>query len=141
MTEYEIRELCERFFDAYENKRADILDELYSDDCIIWHNVFGKDTTREDNIAGMRVDKGQRRRTYNDRVINVFHDGFVIQYSLNGVMHNGHVGPALWICIVGKVRDGKITRIDEYMDSSKFGAWAGRGVARSDGRNPKETSA
>ena len=126
MTEYEIRELCERFFDAYENKRADILDELYSDDCIIWHNVFGKDTTREDNIAGMRVDKGQRRRTYNDRVINVFHDGFVIQYSLNGVMHDGHVGPALWICIVGKVRDGKITRIDEYMDSSKFAAWGGR---------------
>jgi ketosteroid isomerase-like protein len=141
MTEYEVRELCERFFDAYENKRADILDELYSDDCIIWHNVFGKDTTREDNIAGMRVDKGQRRRTYNDRVINVFHDGFVIQYSLNGVMHDGHVGPALWICIVGKVRDGKITRIDEYMDSSKFGAWAGRGVARSDGRRSKETSA
>ena len=125
MTEYEIRELCERFFDAYENKRADILDELYSDDCIIWHNVFGKDTTREDNIAGMRVDKGQRRRTYNDRVINVFHDGFVIQYSLNGVMHDGHVGPALWICIVGKVRDGKITRIDEYMDTSKFAAWMG----------------
>ena len=24
------------------------------------------------------------------------------------------------------VRDGKITRIDEYMDSSKFAAWAGR---------------
>ena len=126
MTEYETRELCERFFDAYENKRADILDELYSDDCIIWHNVFGKDTTRDDNLAAMRVDKGQRRRTYNDRVINVFHDGFVIQYSLNGVMHNGHVGPALWICIVGKVRDGKITRIDEYMDSSKFPAWSGR---------------
>jgi len=126
MTEYEIRELCERFFDAYENRRVDVLDRLYSHDCIIWHNVFGKDTTREDNIAGMRVDKGQRRRTYNDRVINVFHDGFVIQYSLNGVMHDGHVGPALWICIVGKVRDGKITRIDEYMDSSKFGAWAGR---------------
>jgi hypothetical protein len=48
-------------------------------------------------------------------------------------MHNGHVGPALWICIVGKVRNGKITRIDEYMDSSKFASWAGR--------NPKEASA
>jgi ketosteroid isomerase-like protein len=126
MTEYEIRELCERFFDAYEHKRADVLDSLYSDDCIIWHNVFGKDTTREDNIAAMRVDKGQRRRTYNDRHIDVFHDGFVIQYSLNGVMYDGHTGPALSICIVGKVRDGKITRIDEYMDSSKFAAWGGR---------------
>jgi len=43
VNEYEIRELCEQFFDAYENKRADILDHLYSDDCIIWHNVFGRD--------------------------------------------------------------------------------------------------
>ena len=124
MNEYEIREICEQFFDAYENKHDDILDKLYSDDCIIWHNVFGKDTTREDNLAAMRVDKGQRRRTYNDRTINTFADGFVIQYTLNGVMTNGHRG-ALWICIVGKVRDGKITRIDEYMDTSKFAAWMG----------------
>jgi hypothetical protein len=26
----------------------------------------------------------------------------------------------------GLCKDGKITRIDEYMDSSKFAAWAGR---------------
>ena len=125
MNEYEIREICEQFFDAYENKRDDILDKLYSDDCIIWHNVFGKDTTREDNLAAMRVDKGQRRRTYNDRTINTFADGFVIQYTLNGVMHDGHVGPGLSICIVGRVSNGRITRIDEYIDSSKFAAWGG----------------
>ena len=129
MDEYEIRDLCERFFDAYENKRADILDELYSDDCIIWHNVFGKDTMRDDNLDAMRKDVGQRRRTYNDRIVNTFNDGFVIQYSLNGVMHSGHRG-SMPICIVGRVRDGKITRIDEYMDSSKFAAWAGREGAR-----------
>ena len=129
MTEYEIRDLCERFFDAYEAKRADVLDEIYSDDCIIWHNVFGKDTTRDDNLDAMRKDVGQRRRTYNDRIVNTFNDGFVIQYSLNGVMHSGHRG-SMPICIVGRVRDGKITRIDEYMDSSKFPAWAGREGAR-----------
>ena len=49
----------------------------------------------------------------------------MIQYTLAGVQHDGHKG-ALWICIVGLCRDGKITRIDEYMDSSKFAAWAGR---------------
>ena len=58
-------------------------------------------------------------------IINTFDDGFVIQYQLNGVQHSGHTG-ALWICIVGRVRDGKLTRIDEYMDSGKFDAWAGR---------------
>ena len=39
-------------------------------------------------------------------------------------LHTGHRG-ALWICIVAHCRDGKITRIDEYMDSSKFPAWMG----------------
>ena len=126
MNEYEIRELCNRFFDAYQDRRVDVLAELYSDDCIVWHNVFGRDTTRDENLAALPASyKGQRRRTYNDRIINTFDDGFVIQYQLNGVQHNGHRG-ALWICIVGRVRDGKITRIDEYMDSGKFDAWAGR---------------
>ena len=125
MTEYEIRELCNEFFDAYQDGRVDVLGRIMSDDCIVWHNVFGRETTRDENLdAYPNSYAGQRRRTYNDRTINAFHDGFVIQYSLNGVMHTGHKG-ALWICIVGRVRDGKITRIDEYMDSSKFAAWMG----------------
>jgi ketosteroid isomerase-like protein len=113
------------FFDAYQDGRTDVLREIMSDDCIVWHNVFGKETTRDDNLAAYPTSyNGQRRRLYNDRQINAFEDGFVIQYSLNGVMHNGHKG-SMPICIVGRVRDGKITRIDEYMDTSKFPAWGG----------------
>jgi len=125
MTEGEIRELCNTFFDAYQDKRVDILDRVLADDCIIWHNVFGRDTTKQDNLSKYHDSyRGQRRRTYDDRIIDVFHDGFVIRYQLGGVMENGHRG-SLWICIVGRVADGRITRIDEYMDSSKFAAWAG----------------
>ena len=103
MNEYEIRELCEAFFDAYENRRVDVLDRLYADDCIIWHNVFGRETTRDENLARYHESyAGQRRRTYNDRIVNTFDDGFVIQYTLNGVMHTGHRG-ALWICIVAQL--------------------------------------
>jgi len=125
MTEGEIRRLANRFFDAYQDRRVDVVAELYAPDCIIWHNVFGRETTGAENIAKLPASyEKQRRRTYNDRCINVFEDGFVIQYTLNGVHHNGHRG-ALWICIVARCRDGKITRIDEYMDSSKFPAWRG----------------
>jgi ketosteroid isomerase-like protein len=125
MTEAEIRALAHRFFDAYEKRRVDELDKIYSPDCIIWHNVFGRDTTRDENIARLPDSyKGQRRRTYNDRILNAFEGGFVIQYTLNGVQHSGFKG-ALWICIVGLCRDGQITRIDEYMDSGKFPAWRG----------------
>lgn len=125
MTEGEIRDLCHRFFDAYQDKRVDVLDEVLADDCTIWHNVFGRDTTKQENISKYHDSyRGQRRRTYDDRHIDVFHDGFVIRYQLGGVMDGGHRG-SMPIAIVGRVRDGKITRIDEYMDSSKFLAWAG----------------
>jgi ketosteroid isomerase-like protein len=125
VNEYEIRDLCELFFDAYQDGRVDVLDRLYADDCIVWHNVFGRETSGQENLERYPDSyKGQRRRTYNDRIINTFADGFVIQYTLNGVMKTGHKG-ALWLCIVAKCTDGKITRIDEYMDSSKFAAWMG----------------
>ena len=127
MTEGEIRDLATRFFDAYQDRRVDVIADLYAEDCIIWHSPFGRETTGAENIEKLPDSYGgQRRRTYDDRTVNVFHDGFVIQYSLNGVQPNGHRG-SLWICIVCKVRDGKITRIDEYMDSGKFAQWAGRG--------------
>lgn len=125
MTEGEIRELCHRFFDAYESRDVEALDQIYAPDCIIWHNVFGRDTTRDENLAAMPGGyKRQRRRTYDDRIINTFEDGFVIQYTLSGVQHSGHKG-ALWICIVGRCRDGQLTRIDEYMNSGRFAAWRG----------------
>lgn len=125
MTEGEIRELCTAFFDAYEQRRVDVLDRLYAEDCIIWHNVFGRDTTRDENLARFHDSyRGQRRRTYDDRIVHTFEDGFVIQYTLAGVQNSGHRG-ALWICIVGRCRDGRITRIDEYMDSGRFAEWAG----------------
>ena len=53
MTEGEIRELCETFFDAYQDKRVDILDRVLADDCIIWHNVFGRETTKQDNLVAI----------------------------------------------------------------------------------------
>jgi len=126
MTDGEIRELCNRFFDAYQDRRVDELAEIYAPDCVVWHNVFGgREMSGADNLAALPASYTmQRRRTYDDRTINTFDGGFVIQYTLHGVQHGGHEG-ALWICIVALCRDGKITRIDEYMDSGKFAAWRG----------------
>ena len=129
MNEYEIRELCEAFFDAYQDGRVDVLERLMADDCVVWHNVFGRETTRDENLGHHPGSfAGQRRRTYNDRIVNAFADGFVIQYTLNGVAHSGHKG-ALFVCIVALCRDGQITRIDEYLDSGKFPAWRGPAAA------------
>ena len=69
MSEYDVRDLCNEFFDAYQDGRVDVLRRIMSDDCIVWHNVFGRETTRDENLeAYPNSYTGQRRRTYNDRV-------------------------------------------------------------------------
>jgi ketosteroid isomerase-like protein len=120
MTDAELRALCHRFFDAYQDRRIDELREIYAPDCVIWTNVFGVEHSGAENLAALPASYARaRRRTYDDRIINTFDEGFVIQYTLSGVHHTGHRG-ALSVCIVALCREGKITRIDEYMDTSKF---------------------
>ena len=126
MTEYEIRELCEAFFDAYENRRVDVLDRLYSDDCIIWHNVFGRETTRDENLAApARRLQGPApahlQRPERQHVPRRLRDPVLAQRRAAQRASRRAVDLHR-----RQVRDGKITRIDEYMDSSKFAAWAGR---------------
>ena len=116
--EYEIRELCEAFFDAYENRRVDDLDRLYADDCIIWHNVFGKrdDARREPRRASRRLQgpaPPHVQRPHHQHVPRR------LRHPVHAERRAAQRPPgALWICIVGRCRDGKITRIDEYMDSA-----------------------
>ena len=126
MTDRELRELCNRFFDAIESRDLEAVADCYAPDFAFWVNLTGAESSRERSLATLRDGYALlRRRSYDDRSIDTFAGGFVIRYTLAGVQHDGHRG-ALWICIVGLCKDGKITRIDEYMDSGKFAAWAGR---------------
>jgi len=128
MTDSETRELVNRFFDVYETHQIKEVEKCWADDCVIWYNVFGKSVTKQENLAGMEASWAkQRARVYNDRVINTFPGGFVIQASMTGTMLNGFKGQPLYMCIVGQCRDGKITRMDEYVDSGKIPLWRGPG--------------
>lgn len=129
MTDAELRALCNRFFDAYQESRIDELDQhVLSKDCIIWTNVFGA-KHRDENLALIvESQKRHRRRIYNDRIINTFEGGFVIQYTLNVVEHSGRAFP-LSVAIVALCSDGRITRLDEYIDPTKSPAWQERMAA------------
>ena len=86
----------------------------------MWINVSGETITREANLEA--VDKGRgmhRRRLYNDRNINTFDDGFVVQYTTHVVAHNGTEVP-LSACLVAEVRDGRISKLFEYLDTTQF---------------------
>jgi ketosteroid isomerase-like protein len=109
--------LAKGFFDAVEQGDIDKVRASYSDDAVIWHNTDGASQTADENVAGLRgfVERIPKR-AYTERRVSVFPTGFVQQHVLKGVRKDG-VDVELPCCIVCQVKDGKITRLDEYFDS------------------------
>ena len=119
-TDTEHRRLCHTLFDAIEQGDFARVEACYAPEMTMWFNVTGEESSRADNLAALV--KGQRlhrRRLYNDRIVNTFDDGFVVQYTCNVAGHDG-TNFALSACLVAEVHDGKIVKLFEYLDSGKF---------------------
>jgi ketosteroid isomerase-like protein len=122
MTDAELRDLCHRYFDAIERRDVQTVAELYAPEFRFWINLTGAETSREENLKALAEGYAlHRRRTYDDRTIHTFETGFVVRYSVNVVEHSGR-RTSLSACVVAGCRDGRITRIDEYLDSIHFRA-------------------
>ena len=114
------RKLCHELLDAIEQGDLAAVDRCYAPEMTMWFNVTGETTTREQNLDALTKGRdSQRRRLYNDRHIDTFDDGFLARYTCNVVLHDGSI-VALWACLVAVVHDGKIVKLSEYLDSSKF---------------------
>jgi uncharacterized protein len=118
MTEAENLALAARFLGAIESGDAETVRACYASDAVIWHN--------NDNVA-QSVDKNMRTldwfmRKLPDRHYRVIrrealNDGFLQQHVLEATLPDG----TKWkmpACLVVKVRDGLIVRLDEYLDSA-----------------------
>ena len=109
--------IADRLFSAIAAGDVAAVRALYAPDARIWHNFDGVTQTAEENLAvlqwvtthihGLRYDDVRRQTTP---------DGFVQQHVLRGTVGNG-VAVEIPACIVVTIRDGRITRLDEYIDS------------------------
>ena len=119
MSDEAMRALAKRFFDCMEAGDVDGLVACYAPDAKIWHNTDGLEQTPAENA---RTLKGMVtrivERVYDNRRLEVFPTGFVQQHVLRGVRKQDGVAVALAACIVCQVKDGRITRLDEYFDSA-----------------------
>lgn len=122
MTESDIRELAKNFFDGIERGDLDAVIGSYAETAAIWHNTDNKEQSPEDN---RRTLTGFIRfvpvRRYTNRRLTVFPGGFVHQHDLEGENAAGEQA-VVRTCIVCQVANGKITRLDEYMDSAEVAA-------------------
>lgn len=117
------RQLAEKFFSAIERGDLQAVQAIYAPDAIVWHNTDGIASPVAENLKTLsNFIKHVPERLYVDRRLDVFDGGFVEQHLLKAKLANGR-DVTLSACIVCKVKDGRITRLDEYFDSAALAAW------------------
>ena len=112
-------ELVVRFFAALEAGDIDTVREIYAPDAVIWHNDDLIEQPVEDNL---KVLQGLHRAV-SDLHYEVVRrvpapDGLLQQHVLRGRLPDGS-DVALHAAMYLQVRDGHITRIEEYLDSAQ----------------------
>ncbi len=114
----QIRTVANKLFDGIESGNVAVLREVYAPNVEIWHNTDLLVQTVDDNVATLQgfVSRIANRR-YENRRLDVFPGGFVQQHRLTGQRKDGQK-VELHACIVCKVANGRITRLDEYFDSA-----------------------
>jgi ketosteroid isomerase-like protein len=95
--------------------------KIYADEIVVWHGSTGQAQTKDKNAELLAaVFKVASRLEYVDIRRHVIDGGIVQQHRLIGRFADGRSMPDLNACLVIKVRDGKIIRIDEYFDGATY---------------------
>ncbi len=109
--------LAKRFVAAIMATDIDAIREIYAPDAKIWHNFDNIYQTVDENIRGVYwIHKVLKNVNYEVKRIQPFPGGYVQEHVLRGTLPSGEqfAMPAAVICTV---KDGRITALDEYLDS------------------------
>jgi uncharacterized protein len=112
-------EIAEQLFKNIEAKNVDGVAALYRDDIQVWHNFSNGVQSKAENLKvlkGLTLAAAQIRYEVVER--HQFGNRVVQRHNLHCRTASGAdiVIPA---CIFITVRDDKITRIDEYLDTAQ----------------------
>jgi len=118
MTDVAADELADRLFAAIEAGDIDAVRALYAPDAVVWHNNDGVEQTVEQNLRVLQwVVDNLADRAYEDVRLHLTPTGFVQQHVLRFTRADG-TRQEIPACLVVACADGRITRIDEYLDSA-----------------------
>jgi len=114
--------IANRLIGAIEAGDRDALGAVYADDVVVWHNTDGIEMTKEENLASLDALAAMTTsRRFTDVRRHVIDGGFVQQHVLN--LEWGSGSGALPGCVVVQLRDGLISRIDEYLDGATMASF------------------
>jgi ketosteroid isomerase-like protein len=94
--------------------------ELYHEDLTAWRSHDRRSLVRKQALRVVEILARQLRELrYEDVRIQPTPTGFVQQHVMRCLSPGGEPVEA-HVCLVAEVRDGRILRIDEYMDSAQL---------------------
>ena len=94
------------------------VDALYHDDAIVWRNIDNRELVKKQMLRVIEfLAKQVSELRYEDVRVQATDDGYVQQHTLKCIAPSGEPVEAR-ACLVVKVRDGKVVRLDEYLDSA-----------------------
>jgi ketosteroid isomerase-like protein len=109
-------ELAERFVTAIEAADVDTIRACYAPDARIWHNFDDIEQSVDENLTTLSwLVKRLPERRYEVQRREALADGFLQQHVVTGITRACDRF-ALPACIVCRVAESRITRLDEYLD-------------------------
>jgi ketosteroid isomerase-like protein len=115
----EVNALADRMARAYEQNDADAIAACYDPAARIWHNIDGAEQTVQEQLDVTRWLHEQLKNVRYEVVSrHAFDGGYVQQYVMHGTLTNGGEAFRMPVCMNVTVSDGRIARLDEYLDSA-----------------------
>ncbi|MEY4174327.1 MAG: hypothetical protein RI900_1492 [Actinomycetota bacterium] len=118
LTDAEMNDLADRLLAAIGAGDSDAMRTIYAPDAALWHNFDQRDQTVDENLVTL-ADLHRRLADIRYTEIRRFlaPGGFVQQHVLTGTAKGGPLSmPAM---IRFWVADGRITRLEEYLDTAQ----------------------
>ena len=115
----EILDFAERFMRAIQTGDTQMVRASYAPDAKIWHNTDNIEQTVDDNVKVLEwFAANLPNRTYQLVRREALKDGFLQQLVIEAILPDGSPWK-LHACVVVKMENGLITRLDEYLDSAQ----------------------
>jgi len=113
-----IRALESKFFDAFERGDVGAIGDCYAPEMRVWNSLPQAETSGAEHIAMLTQSfPSFSNRRFSDVRTDYFATGFARQHVITGVMHGEPV--RILMCVVCRVSNGKMTRLDEYLTFAK----------------------
>lgn len=119
MTSQDYIAFAKTFVGAIQSGDTDTVRACYHPDAKLWHNNDGIEQTVDQNMKVLDwFIRALPDRNYRVTRLEALPDGFMQQHVLEATLPDGTKW-SMDACVVVRMENGVITRLDEYIDSAK----------------------